>query len=58
VTSVEIHWVHRGNKWMGSSDFDDMNKVTSQTAGRGLKSKHDNKVGTDYDNKHDETNEH
>ncbi len=26
-------------KWMGSSDFDDLNKTTSQTAGRGLKTK-------------------
>ncbi len=26
---VEIHWVHRGNKWMDSSDFDNLNKATS-----------------------------
>ncbi len=38
---VEIHEVHRGNKWMGSSDLDDLNKMTSQTAGRGLKTKQD-----------------
>ena len=54
----KIHWVRRGNKWMGSLNFDDLNKATSRTAGRGLKSKQDNKVGTANNNKHDETSEH
>ena len=34
---VEIHEVHWENKWMGSLDFGDLNKTTSRTAGRGLK---------------------
>jgi len=38
---VGIHKVHWGNKWMGSSDLDELNKTTSQTAGRGLKTKQD-----------------
>jgi len=37
VAFVEIHEVHWGNKWMGSSDLDELNNATSQTAGRGLK---------------------
>jgi len=32
---VKIHWVHRGNKWMGSLDLDELNNVTHQTAGWG-----------------------
>jgi len=43
---------------MGSLDFDDLNKATSQTAGQGLKSKQDNKVGTADNNEHDKTSEH
>jgi len=39
VAFVEIHEVHWGNKWMGSSDLDELNNATSQTAGRGLKTK-------------------
>ncbi len=34
---VEIHEVHRGNKWMGSMDLYKLNKMTSQTASWGLK---------------------
>jgi len=34
---VGIHKVHWENKWMGSSDFGDLNKTTSRTAGWGLK---------------------
>jgi len=41
---VEIHEVHRGNKWMGSSNLATSNeRTTSQTAGWGLKMKQDNK---------------
>ena len=29
--------VHGATKWMGSLDLDNLNKATSQTAGRGLK---------------------
>ncbi len=39
---VGIHKVCWGNKWMGSSDLDELNKTTSQTAGQGLKTKQDN----------------
>jgi len=39
---VEIHMVHRGNKWMGSLDLETSNKrTTSRTAGWGLKVKQD-----------------
>jgi len=31
---VKIHMVHRGNKWMGSSDLEALNqRTTSRTAG-------------------------
>jgi len=43
---------------MGSLDFDNLNKATCQTAGQGLKSKQDNKSGTDDNNKHNKTSEH
>jgi len=36
---VEIHEVHWGNKWMGTSDLDKLNNAKSRTAGRGLKTK-------------------
>jgi len=34
---VEIHEVLGGKKWMGSLDLDELNRTTSQTAGRSLK---------------------
>jgi len=37
ATCVEIHKVCLGNKWMGSSNLGALNKMTSWTAGRGLK---------------------
>jgi len=44
LSLVEIHRVLHGNQWMGSSDFGSLNKMTSQTAGWGLKTKQDNKI--------------
>ena len=40
---VKIHVVHRGNKVDGLFGLNNLNKATSQTAGRGLKTKQDNK---------------
>jgi len=56
LIAVGIHEVHSGNKWMGSSVFDALNKTTSQTAGLGLKTKMRQQDQTA--DQHKETSEH